>query len=76
VLPSYCEVKAICEPSGENRGNELVTGAAGEAPRDAAFFANRVEFARVTKNDLVSIGRWETKEPRRIRRLLAGDGTD
>src|SRR6266581_3303345 len=26
VLPSYCDVNAICEPSGENRGNDVYPG--------------------------------------------------
>ena len=53
-----------------HRGVVQRSGMFRQATRDAAFFADRVEFARVAKDDLRSVCRRETEEPRRVRQFL------
>ena len=51
-------------------------GAAGQPPRDTALLADGVELARIAKNDLLSIGGWETEKTGSVGRFLSGGEWD
>ena len=72
ILGSEGELLAI----GREARERAVAGTTRQATGDAALFPDGVKFARVTKDNLVPVGRWKTQETRGFRERLGRGETE